>query len=143
MPRPSYITEADKERMRELRNAGMTYAQIGQILSTTRASVYYWLNPNSQQRKREYNKARSAAVRTKVKATRRVPKPSSEQLPPPDTRALVARIMGDPLPGRSALDMKRDEAAMKKDQLNAFDSTRSRYNISPKAKDRNEKGSPC
>lgn len=73
-----------------------------------------------QQRRREVQAARNAmnremsAARKQAGLTYHAARDSEaergwrEQLPlmPPDTRNLTARICGDPLPGRSALDMR-------------------------------------
>jgi hypothetical protein len=114
----------DPARVKALRDGGMTLWEIGNYLG---CGYYYargsqdpeWLarhkekqaKHNATRREREAaGKAamRQAAIDNQHRVETYKPKPK-EELPaiPADTRSLTARLMGDPLPGRSFLDMKK------------------------------------
>lgn len=108
------------DTLRQLRAAGTTWAEITRLTGLT-----YWVA-----RSRIYPElAEAARVRERKKWANK-PKPPRKttnhvadnghmspveikrvlSTVPPDTRRLVSRLFGDPLPGRSALD-KRQQAA--------------------------------
>lgn len=61
---PEWIDEA-----RELRAAGLTYAEIARRLAVTKASAYYWLNPSRCRRLSSAWKRRHGYTRTNGRQT--------------------------------------------------------------------------
>ncbi len=111
MPRRPNITPEQVEQMRELREKGkLSYTQIAEQIGVHKTAVYYWLNPKKQAKKKDYNVERNKDLRP-LGPTKVVKQPPvlPSALPPPDTRSLTGRLLGDPIPGRSALDRKLKE----------------------------------
>lgn len=91
-------------RARELRDEGMKWSRISARLGVSEDA----LRRRCDQRYAEHRNSRVRAWRSsggKLVAVTFDPPPA-----PQDTRNLTARVMGDPLPGRSALDKKRNFA---------------------------------
>lgn len=76
-------------RIRQLRRQGETYKAIGAAIGIHKTTVADWLGKS--------NRGRNPF------------RPNDRDLPavPVDTRDMTGRMLGDPLPGRSALDKKR------------------------------------
>ncbi|MEM8575536.1 MAG: hypothetical protein AAGF48_12975 [Pseudomonadota bacterium] len=101
-PRSIPNEEEVLERAKELRATGKSWRAVAEWLNVGVGSV--WLQrrlvPGFAERANERN------------AMSRLERATGEPLPIPlDTRSITARVFGDPLPGRSALDKKRAEAA--------------------------------
>lgn len=121
MTRPEFRTtsakatpELKKEALRRFRN-GENCHQIAVRLSLSYTTVRCWTDPEYLERKNQRRKQREAEKRVLTDGKMRgnqwttyfKAKADGERLAkviPPDTRDLSARLCGDPLPGRSALD---------------------------------------
>lgn len=94
-------------RVCELKNQGKTNREISRIVGIHICTVGAWLNPDLAKNHYFY--------RDGDKIPRNTLRPSRTRLPegellkratPIDTRDLTARLLGDPLPSRSALDKR-------------------------------------
>lgn len=89
---------------REARKAGLSWRQIALQQGVDVRKLRYWADPLFDRRSygnvhvRDFGPDRFAANRDGEVLLSKVPS---------DTRGLTARMCGDPLPGRSALDRKR------------------------------------
>jgi hypothetical protein len=91
-------------RARELRTAGTAWAEIGARLGYSENTIRTRIDPDFNWP----NKATGSFLYIREGETR-VSKADAERALraiPIDTRTRVARFMGDPIPGRSALDRK-------------------------------------
>lgn len=111
-------TTEDRDRKRAeartLRRDGLNDKEIAARLAVSPATVYYWFHP---ERYREQCFSRPARPRTgklhthgnesKLRA-----RDGAARLAeiPPDHRSLTGVLLGDPLPGRSALDRRNQTA---------------------------------
>lgn len=113
------LTEDQIERARRLRNSGMTYVAIASRFGCGEQLIRVSLDPAYRAVRNERAKVARRAERAEAKDRK-----SSTDIViemrnafkadaaarlaeiPKDTRDLTARIAGDPLPGRSALDMR-------------------------------------
>lgn len=100
MTRPSRADRALLEpAARALLAHGYSIWDAARLLDIPYATLRRWLDPAFAAREREQYRAGTA---------RRAFRPSGPLPPvPEDTRDLTGRLMGDPLPGRSALDRRR------------------------------------
>ena len=90
------LDQASIKLARELRRlSGLPWAQIAERLGTTPNTVRRALDPEYVERMRAYERNRDRSDR----------RPARHAIPA-DTRTLTARLFGDPLPGRSALDRR-------------------------------------
>ena len=101
-------------KARALRSQGMSWRDIGKAIGVNPTSVHEWCDDEY----RDYKRGRRQELKRtdKPEAIRRPYqgktwkefRPDDRHLPkvPPDTRDLTARMLGDPLPGRSALDKR-------------------------------------
>lgn len=125
------ITDEQISQMRALRAKKLTLRQIARIVGVTAPAVYYWTNSDYRERAKQYNSQRWQELRplgpTRVIPDRVYANIQPWQFPPEDTRTPISRLLGDPLPGRSALDMM--------EELRALDSKRPSNIIRPAAKD--------
>jgi hypothetical protein len=107
----SAMTETEINLARRFRAGGMTWKDLGRCFNVTPETVKYQIDPEW--------KNRSLERRAELRQAPRIPSPQPEDASPTraelakllrsiplDTRDLTARICGDPLPGRSALDMR-------------------------------------
>lgn len=112
------VSKAKQQEVKDLRAAGFPYREIVAQTGVNAHNVRCILDPNY----RTARYARSKPPRKQVsggvpkgggsgyhasKADRDIDFVSLVSRVPEDTRGLTARICGDPLPGRSALDQKR------------------------------------
>lgn len=107
MPMPRFqFTDEQLQLARELRAAGMGWGSIGRRLGCGEDTIHERIDPGFRERPRGQ---RNSGPRTFIPVERRPPKPEVMRAlasVPRDTRSRVARWMGDPLPGRSALDQR-------------------------------------
>lgn len=115
--RPATVTTPERRREAvAMRKAGARLADIATALGASDTTVFYWLNPGKEKSRRERKNAirRQHTEERNAKANPRFVqsprfRPDVTKLPPvpADTRDLTARLFGDPLPGRSALDKEK------------------------------------
>lgn len=116
-----HLTQEQIEEASRLADAGWTPTRIGEKLGFHRQTVQRAIDSDWQEMR---NWQVREARQRRYKPGRRIPKTDRENATsisvkedaaarlaeiPPDTRSLTARLAGDPLPGRSALD-KRQQA---------------------------------
>lgn len=119
IPRTLSIRErirAQADTINAMREQGMTWNAIADALKVGITNLRYAMDQSwvdrSNELKREKRKmsqrARCAALKGH-RSNHRIEEPREilGELPPPDTRDLTARLLGDPLPGRSYLDRMR------------------------------------
>lgn len=104
------------KKARQMIQAGATWKAVGRELGCAADTVRRWLDPQwAEMRRKQVNEARlrkrlgNPVQREKPQSLRVAVKADAERAfaqVPPDTRDLTARIFGDPLPGRSALDQR-------------------------------------
>lgn len=100
------LTQEQKAKARELRAKGWSYLRIADVVGCNRESLRRHCDPTAAERIRD-SRAGEKLGRTFNRADMAVM--LEEFLAriaeiPPDTRDLTGRLMGDPLPGRRALD---------------------------------------
>jgi hypothetical protein len=97
---------------RELQAYGLSNVEIAERLGTTPRRISDWLSPVSVDRDLSLAEGRYRGRLMAETVTDQVtPEDYAARLaeiPKTDTRSLIGRIVGDPLPGRSALDRKRN-----------------------------------
>lgn len=124
---PDQIIEA-----RQMRERGVSFVDIGQHFGVHRETIRYQIVPESRERRKAKERERFKAKRPSEKCEKehcnaiakeaaafkrsaevkpnRVPLEDLQarfaEIPKHDTRDLTGRLMGDPLPGRRALDMR-------------------------------------
>lgn len=99
---------------RRLRQEGLSWRAIGRIFGVGDQTVRYWADPDRAQ------EVRAASASNRAAGRKQGGRPSREDSAagradvmarlaeiPPDTRSITARLFGDPLPGRSALERER------------------------------------
>lgn len=96
----------------DMRGHGATWAEINRATGISIDRLRWRLEPIRRAQKREYAKRvreRISEFPTRYRMETRIPAAEVARLLaaiPPDTRDLTARVMGDPLPTRSALYRK-------------------------------------
>lgn len=116
------IINENREWIAEQRKAGKSWDAIAQELGVGHFTILVYRDPvryeMEKERKRKQREAerRAEGVEAKRPRTyRKLHEPTERnfqvlgELPPPDTRDLTARLLGDPLPGRSYLDRMRQQ----------------------------------
>jgi hypothetical protein len=105
----------DKTLARQLRKGGATWAMIAKQCGVSTEVVQRAIDPGYAERRsadiRAARQLRRGSLHVEPSSVRMSPadKLEAERMLaelPPDTRGLTARICGDPIPGRSALDRK-------------------------------------
>lgn len=105
------MSEADLARARDLLAQGVSYYKMSGIIGFRAESIRRHLDPNFADRKRmqppRYGRNISPFIH--IASKNNIQSDAAARLAeiPDDTRDLTARICGDPLPGRSALDKRR------------------------------------
>ncbi len=114
------ISEQKKQRIKQLRAGGMTMKQVAEEVGVSICTVRWHCNEQS----RKYTSKRRKERRDELSEYRKclqnvkfdyVPQDTIEQAQrlfrqiPPDTRDLTGRLLGDPIPGRSALDRMQSQ----------------------------------
>ncbi len=98
------MTSAERKLAREMRAAGATFKELSAAIPTTTTYQLRCVVDSSyadRERSRpRYSKAARPEAADKAELRRRL------RAIPQDTRDLTGRLNGDPLPGRSALDMR-------------------------------------
>lgn len=110
--------EIKKAEALKLHAEGFTPWQIAKVIGVDGCTVKAWIDPEYAAKRRETvmaNKRQRYALKLarQGKAVRRYetfkpdPVASGAEMPPVvDTRDLTSRLMGDPMPGRSALEKR-------------------------------------
>ena len=103
--KPKYPAEF-RTRAIEMRATGMSTYDIAKQLGCTPTAVSLWTTPGYRDRQYARNKQRHAhqPPQWKIDAMERL-----KEIPP-DTRDLSARLCGEPLPGRRAIDKQGSTA---------------------------------
>jgi hypothetical protein len=101
------MSEEEKARALQLREAGLSYRRIGEILGRHKATINYFFSPESY-RKFNERRARDRIYTTKPQGCHeRAPEVPEHVLAERDRRmAYWPSITGDPPPGYSALDRR-------------------------------------
>lgn len=103
---------------KQLEKQGLGVQQIAKVMEVSRETARHLLDEEGYQKKLERNRLYEREKRVRMKAeSLLIPKVISRIATdviearlaeiPDDTRSKTGRICGDPLPGRSALDMRR------------------------------------
>lgn len=100
------------KHINKLREQGMPWEDICEYFGAKMTEVRGMVDPAWLQRRRDYNRTYQEEVRKKTEGgdtdnlrfSRHIDE--MKRRIPQDTRGLTARMFGDPLPGRSALDMR-------------------------------------
>lgn len=106
------------ELVRQLRAAGMGWVRIGKAVGLGEHRIRRIVDPEYRARRNKLAERRRPRPRKNEVggplSAGVVGRPSAEKLRaialalPSDTRGLTARLMGDPLPGRSALEQRKN-----------------------------------
>ena len=113
------IVQSNMDWIKEQRALGRKAKDIAAELGIHPDRLSRYSNPEAYERELQLGRERGKAKRGKQRQTetRKYAKVHIDnvvkvevlgELPPPDTRDLTARFMGDPLPGRSYLDRMRN-----------------------------------
>lgn len=103
-------TPEDRARAAQLREMGYSYPRIAKMLGYDHKTVRAWFSEKAkrdQRRKYDEMRAYRACVPRDLTHRARIDADAEKQIVPRDTRDFTARFCGDPLPGRSALDMRQ------------------------------------
>ena len=115
----SLLTPEQIEEASRLADAGWTYARIGERFGCAYGTIRLVLDADyavnrrigaRETRQRRYKPEKRASKTARENATAvSVKEDAAARLAeiPSDTRSLTARLAGDPLPGRSALDRRQ------------------------------------
>lgn len=108
-PTPELIARAQR-----LRDAGYSYKLVASMIGWNKGTVFYLLNPEKHTERKKQIFARRQRKRPHNPHFHLVEKkpPEADYMArlaeiPPDTRNLSQRLMGEPVPGRSALDRRQ------------------------------------
>lgn len=99
-----HISEETLEMTRTLRSLGLSWEKIGRQVGFGPDVLRYRLDPT---RKRGGESGLSSTLRSLPFRPTQAELDSLLSKVPRDTRDFTARVCGDPLPGRSALDQRR------------------------------------
>lgn len=112
------LTDEEITEARAMRKNGMAWYRIGKVFGVAEDTVRAAIEPGFAEMRREQKNLRrrarkeNCAFLTPVGVSRATREATKNDFLarlaeiPPDTRSLTARIAGDPLPGRSALDRR-------------------------------------
>lgn len=114
------LTEEQKRIATLLRREGMSWNAVAKSVGAATETVRRWLDPEFRRQRIAFDRERYRERQAKQQRERRSdfwhrsePKPLTEpecaarlREIPRDTRDVTARLCGDPLPGRSALDQR-------------------------------------
>lgn len=112
IPNQELVLDAAKK----LRDSGLSYEKIAKRLQAGVSAEWFRrrIEPGHAERARERGREITATIRHRLSKAFREPRPITDgelrrirNAQPDDTRTLTGILMGDPLPGRSALDRKR------------------------------------
>lgn len=101
------FSEAEIKRASDLRASGMSWDNLGKHLGCDGETIRRQLDPEYREVRAQRYHSSNPAYR--MQSERRISAAEAERAVAriqPDTRTRAARIMGDPMPGRSALDKK-------------------------------------
>jgi DNA-binding MarR family transcriptional regulator len=104
------IVRENLDAIKRMRDEGKMYKEIAEILGVKVGALEAILRPERIERMNELRRQRRLKNGGRKSTFAHYTEPRPEilgELPPPDTRDLTARILGDPLPGRSYLDRMR------------------------------------
>ena len=89
--------------IKEMHKGGTPYARIASLLKITKYAVRKVVDPDSIEREKQRNRSRSTR---NINAWIKKKQAWQDKMAtvPDDTRTYSQRLMGEPLPGRSALD---------------------------------------
>jgi hypothetical protein len=96
------------EIAKQMREAGWQYQGIALVMGVRGTTIRCWIDPEYRKKTNELHRKRwrRLQVQTDV-VVRKYEAADADQLAkqiPPDTRDLTARLCGDPVPGRRAID---------------------------------------
>lgn len=120
MPVKGEITERierERDMIQLLLDQGKSYRDIGSIYGCSHALVQNVMTGRHRKARRQEINRRKNAETTGFSPSQYIGHVEKVvvrgELPPPDTRDLTARILGDPLPGRSYLDRKKQQEQLR------------------------------
>ena len=101
-----------RKRAIAMAKENMTYRKIGELLGVTASTIHAWVDPAYAERRRRQIREKKAQRSEGGRPVRHRVEPPLEEMQSPfsvpkDRRDTTGSICGDPLPGRSALDLKR------------------------------------
>lgn len=107
------LGRGERTRARNMRKRGLSWNEVARQLEVSVERLRRAIDPGYAKRRQLSAKAHRVARRGKphsddhatYEATRKMAEFLFSKIPP-DTRGVTARLMGDPLPGRSALDRR-------------------------------------
>lgn len=105
-PPRTYFSPEQIEEAARLRAGGFGWRRVAMALGCKEAAIQARLDPEFRLRRA----GKDAGPRSFIKVHPRMSKEDERRIVlrvPPDTRTRHARLMGDPLPGRSALDRRQ------------------------------------
>lgn len=103
------FTEADAESVRTMRAQGMSWHSLSRVWGCSEETVRRLIDLEYRERRADrYRPVHMRQPRNYGNPSRMTSAEAARVLDtvPQDTRSLSAKLMGDPLPGRSALDRK-------------------------------------
>lgn len=119
LSRGEAIIEANRDWITEQRKAGLSWDAIARAIGVGHFTILMYKDPESYAKEKERRRLQRERERRELGVQPNRPRRYRKlheavtkievlgELPPPDTRDLTARILGDPLPGRSYLDRMR------------------------------------
>lgn len=99
------FTDDEIEQAKRLRREGYGWRRVAIALGCNEVTIRDKLDPIFHLRRSELAKGSKSLIRVEPLASREDAARTARNIQP-DTRSLLARFMGDPPPGRSALDQK-------------------------------------
>jgi transcriptional regulator with XRE-family HTH domain len=106
------IVRENLDAIKRMRAEGITFKEIAERLGVNIGAIDAILKPERTQRVNEARRLKRANEGQRKPHFIHYTEPRPEilgELPPPDTRDLTGRLLGDPLPGRSYLDRMRQQ----------------------------------
>jgi hypothetical protein len=106
------FTDSDLRTAKRMRAAGRSWESLGEHFRCDPETVRRQIDPDYRKVRSDRYRPGSSAFHV-LRTLDRIPREEAARRissVPPDTRSAFQRLMGDPLPGRSALDRSATEA---------------------------------
>ena len=103
----SELDERTISIIKELHKGGAPYTKIAALMKITKYAVKKIVNPSQIERERERNRVWCKQKRKNAWRQKKTEFQALVDTIPEDTRTYSQRLMGEPLPGRSALDNRQ------------------------------------
>lgn len=105
------IAEVTLDRARELRSLGLSWAKTSRAVGVTEDTLRWRIDPTFAEKWKARHAGPKSMVRAEPLRPTKIEVRRALAAIPTDTRSFTARVMGDPLPGRSALERMKDKDA--------------------------------